>query len=58
MLNIIRRILILTAVTALASAGLSAQAEQLSKHVIPDMSAQSQGGISLSIWCATGHGNK
>jgi hypothetical protein len=54
----IKRIAFLIAATALATAGLSAQAEQVSKKVLPDMSSQSQGSISLSIWCATGNGNK
>ena len=51
-----KRILILVVAICLASVGLNAQAETVSKKVIPDLSAKDSGSILMSIYCMLGSG--
>ena len=52
----IKRILILVVAICLASVGLNAQAETVSKKVIKDLSAKDSGAILMSIYCIVGPG--
>ena len=49
-----KRILILVAAICLASVGLNAQAESISKKVIKDLNNKSSGSILMSIYCMVG----
>ena len=51
-----KRILLLLVAICLASVGLNAQAESVSKKAIPDLSNQDSGGILMNIYCLIGPG--
>ena len=51
-----KRILILVVAICLASVGLNAQAETVSKKVIKDLNNKDSGSILMSIYCAFGPG--
>lgn len=51
-----KRILILVVAICLASVGLNAQAESVSKKVIKDLNNKDHGSILMSIYCALGPG--
>ena len=52
----IKRILILVVAICLASLGLNAQAETVSKKVVKDLNNKSSGSILMSIYCIVGPG--
>jgi hypothetical protein len=52
----ITRILILVVAICLASVGLNAQAETVSKMVIKDLNTKDSGSILMSIYCMVGPG--
>lgn len=52
----IKRILILVVAICLASVGLNAQAETVSKKVIKDLNTKDSGTILMSIYCMVGPG--
>jgi hypothetical protein len=52
----IKRILILVVAICLASLGLNAQAETVSKKVIKDLNTKDSGSILMSIYCIIGPG--
>lgn len=49
--------LILVVAICLASVGLNAQAESVSKKAIKDLNAKDSGSILMSIYCIIGPGN-
>ena len=51
-----KRILLLLVAICLASVGLNAQAESVSKKAIPDLSNNDSGGILMNIYCLVGPG--
>ena len=51
-----KRILILVVAICLASVGLNAQAESVSKKAIKDLNAKDNGSILMSIYCLVGPG--
>jgi len=53
-----RRIILLVAATCLAAMGLTAQAETISKKVVPDLCMKDAGSILLTIYCMLGPGQE
>jgi len=51
-----KRILILVVAICLASVGLNAQAESVSKKVIKDLNNKDNGSMLMSIYCLVGGG--
>ena len=51
-----KRILILVVAICLASVGLNAQAETVSKKAIKDLNQKDNGSILMSIYCILGPG--
>jgi hypothetical protein len=51
-----KHIIILATAICLASVGLNAQAENVSKKVIKDLNAKDSGSILMSIYCMLGSG--
>jgi hypothetical protein len=52
-----KRMLILVVAICLASVGLNAQAESVSKKAIKDLNAKDSGSILMSIYCLIGPGD-
>lgn len=45
------RMILLATATILATAGLTVQAENLTKKAVPDLNTKGEGSMAQSIWC-------
>jgi hypothetical protein len=53
-----KRMILLVVATSLAAAGLTAQAETISKLVVSDLNNSDSGSILMTIYCMIGPGSK
>jgi len=52
------RIILLVAATSLAAVGLTAQAETITKKVVPDLSLKDSGSLLMTIYCLVSTGDR